>query len=88
MGFKDQKDSYEIIDNIPFHEAQLLKLNCDKAYFDLSWEPNLSYSETIEFLSEWYLGYYKNNSNMYDLTLNQISKYEKNLPRKQKKLSI
>ena len=24
-----------------------------------------------------YLGYYKNNSNMYDLTLNQISKYEK-----------
>ena len=76
-GFKRSKDSYEIIDNIPFHEAQLLKLNCDKSYFDLSWEPNLSYLETIEFLSEWYLGYYKNNSNMYNLTLNQISKYEK-----------
>ena len=32
-NFKDQNNIYKITGDIPFHEAGLLKLNCDKALF-------------------------------------------------------
>jgi len=78
-GFEDHSDAYSITDNIPFHEAGLLKLNCDKALFHLKWESNLDYAETIEFVGEWYRSYYRNNGqiDMYDLTLKQIENYER-----------
>jgi len=77
--FKNHSDAYSITDNIPFHEAGLLKLNCDKALFHLKWESNLDYSETIEFVGEWYRSYYINNeqTDMYELTIKQIEDYEK-----------
>jgi len=78
-GFENHSDAYSITDNIPFHEAGLLKLNCDKALFHLKWESNLDYAETIEFVGEWYRSYYVSNEkdNMYDLTVKQIDDYER-----------
>jgi CDP-glucose 4,6-dehydratase len=74
--FKDPKEAYRITDNIPFHEAGLLKLNCDKALFYLKWQANLEYEDTIRFTSEWYYDYYKSDKDMYRRTLDQISEYE------------
>lgn len=75
--FDRPEDAYQITDNIPFHEAGLLKLNCDKALFHLRWEANLTYKQCIKFVSEWYYSYYRDKQNMYDFTLNQISEFEK-----------
>lgn len=75
--FKNPSDAYKITDNIKFHEAGLLKLNCDKALFYLKWQANLDYKETIKFTSEWYYDYYNEGCNMLDFTLSQICEYEK-----------
>ena len=61
--------------NSRFHEAGLLKLNCDKALVFLKWKANLEYSETIRFTNEWYYNYYHNDS-MFTETLSQITEYE------------
>jgi len=74
--FNSKDDAYKVIDNIPFYEAGLLKLNCDKALYHLGWEANLAYDDTIQFVSEWYYKFYKENVNLYEFTLNQIEKYE------------
>ncbi len=76
-NFKHESEVFTIVDRVPFHEAGLLKLNCDKALFHLDWEANLDYKETIQFTSEWYYKYYRKNVNLYDLTLQQIRGYEK-----------
>lgn len=83
--FADVDDAYSVTDNIPFHEAGLLKLNCDKALFYIKWQANLDYAQTIRFTSEWYYGFYKTEKNMFDRTVEQIAEYE-NLA-KQKELS-
>ena len=75
--------SYEEI-NIPFHEAGLLKLNCDKALTYLQWQANLGYRDTIKYTSEWYYNFYKKDIDMYLYTQNQIEEYE--LSAKEKKL--
>ena len=76
-GFNDSSEGYKIIDNIPFHEAELLKLNCDKSLFYLKWESNLIYDETIKFVGDWYAAFYTGKLDMYELTLEQIETYEK-----------
>ncbi len=42
-----------------FHEAGLLKLNCDKALSDLDWLPNLTFEETVKFTTRWYKTFYQ-----------------------------
>ena len=74
--FKSGDEAFKITDNIPFHEAGLLKLSCDKALFYLKWQANMEYKETTKFTSEWYYNYYKNKKNILDKTLSQISEYE------------
>ena len=69
-------DAFCITDNIPFHEAGLLKLNCDKALFYLRWQANLDYKETIKFTSEWYYTFYNSDEDILQTTLNQIREYE------------
>jgi len=75
-GFKNSDEAFEITSNIPFHEAGLLKLNCDKALFYLKWQSTLVYQETINFVGDWYTEYYRDNKDMYSLTLDQIAIYE------------
>jgi CDP-glucose 4,6-dehydratase len=60
------------------HEAGLLKLNCDKALFDLDWRPSMQFSDTVKMTVEWYKYYYQNSDqSMYDLTVSQIHEYTK-----------
>jgi len=75
-NFSNSDNTFSVTDNIPFHEAGLLKLNCDKALFFLKWQANLEYKETIKFTSEWYYNYYHSDVNNLEKTLAQISEYE------------
>jgi len=74
--FDSVEKAFKVTDNIPFHEAGLLKLNCDKALFYLNWHSTLEYKDTIKFTSEWYYDFYEKSTNMYNRTLKQIEEYE------------
>ncbi len=61
-----------------YNESSLLKLNCDKALKELSWQPTLTFDETAKFTVEWYLFYSKNNiKDIASFTEKQIIQYEK-----------
>lgn len=75
-SFKSLKEAYIVTGDIPFHEAGLLKLNCDKALALLKWQANLNYEDTIKFTSEWYYDFYKTNLDIYEKTIQQIDAYE------------
>ncbi len=68
-------DCYQITGNVPFHEAGLLKLNCDKALFHLRWEPTLFYEECVRMVGEWYAGFYIQNRDVQTITQQQIEQY-------------
>ncbi len=73
---EDKFRAYRITNNPIFHEAKLLKLNCDKAFSFLKWKANLDYEDTVKFTSEWYFDFYKKNKKILEKTLNQITEYE------------
>jgi CDP-glucose 4,6-dehydratase len=65
-----------ISDSIPFEEAQLLKLNCDKALIYLNWHSTLNYEQTVRLIAEWYLTYNKkSHRDMYQVSIEQIKYY-------------
>ena len=66
-----------ITENKTFHEATLLKLNCEKSQALLNWNSSLNYKDTIRFTSEWYINYYKKSADMNEITDNQIFDYQK-----------
>jgi CDP-glucose 4,6-dehydratase len=67
---------FTVTDNIPFKEAGLLKLNCDKALFCLKWDATLNYFQTVKMTAEWYSAYFAKDKNMFDVTKNQIEEYQ------------
>ena len=67
--------AYSIIDQQPFNEAGLLKLNCDKALFRLNWQAVLSYQETVEMTSDWYSIYFLEPSRLVEITSDQLTQY-------------
>ncbi|MEZ4843452.1 MAG: CDP-glucose 4,6-dehydratase [Bacteroidia bacterium] len=72
----EQFDLYNVESNTSFHEAGLLKLNCDRALHYLQWKPTLHFDETVEFTARWYdTFYHQSNADMLDLTTKQISDY-------------
>ncbi len=71
-----QNSAYVITDELPFKEAGLLKLNCDKALFHLKWDATLDYEETIKFTGEWYSSYFASDIDMLEVTRQQILRYE------------
>ncbi len=74
---KQGKD-FSIEPNNAFHEAGLLKLNCDKALHNLQWKPVLEFHETAEFTGTWYDDYYNGkDQDMYAYTIQQIAAYER-----------
>lgn len=76
-GFADSDQAYRVTADVPFYEAGLLKLNCDKALSHLKWEPNLNYREMIGLVGDWYAKFYKEKADMYTSTLEQIDSYER-----------
>lgn len=87
-GYSNVNKPYEITGEIPFHEASLLKLNCDKALFYLKWESTLHYEETISFVSKWYYSYYKEKVDMFEYAINQINDYEQLAIQRKKQWAI
>ncbi|MCK9312179.1 MAG: CDP-glucose 4,6-dehydratase [Bacteroidales bacterium] len=84
FGQPQGQEPFTITDNIPFHEAGLLKLNCDKTLFHLHWISTLQYEELIHFTADWYHNWNSKEVNMYDFTLEQLRSYqEKAAERKQ-----
>jgi CDP-glucose 4,6-dehydratase len=79
-SYWDFEQNFEVLNNTGlnnFHEAGLLKLNCEKSYTLLSWEPTLTYEKTVEFTSKWYFNYYQNKIDIKSFTTEQIENYEK-----------
>ena len=57
-------------------EAGILKLNCDKALFDLQWYPTLDFEQTVKFTVDWYRHFYEDKSrNMHEFCKQQIDEY-------------
>ncbi len=58
------------------HEAGLLKLNCDKALFDLKWLPTMQFAETVKMTVDWYKAFYETKGDsMQEFTYSQIDQY-------------
>ncbi|HIS34897.1 MAG TPA: CDP-glucose 4,6-dehydratase [Candidatus Avirikenella pullistercoris] len=74
--YKNAKEAYRITGDIKFHEAGLLKLNCDKALFYLKWMPTLDYHTLIHFTGDWYYVFYQRHTDMFAYTIEQIKRYQ------------
>ena len=75
-GLPTREDAYDIVAQVPFHEAGLLKLNCDKALLAFRWTPTLSYEECVAMTGDWYRRVLREDADARDLTLAQIAHYE------------
>ncbi len=72
----DRNNAAKITGNIPFREATLLKLNCDKALAYLNWHSTLHYEQCVDLIAEWYKAYYVEKRNdLHELTKKQIEFY-------------
>lgn len=74
-GFDESNRGYTATEKVPFHEAGLLKLNCDKALFFLKWEATLSYDECVRMTSEWYHDTLRLNRETRATTVEQLRRY-------------
>ena len=72
----EDTELYTVHETSDFHEAGLLKLNCDKALHQLQWKPTLSFEQTAKFTSDWYSTFYKNERvDLLEFTQQQIQEY-------------
>ncbi|MDE7443663.1 MAG: CDP-glucose 4,6-dehydratase, partial [Muribaculaceae bacterium] len=73
-------DAVSVTDNMPFDEASILKLNCDKAAAQLRWHSQLDYKRTLDMVVRWYAAYYDgyDSDALYNLTMEQIDEYAGN----------
>lgn len=70
--------SYEVVSNADQpHEAHLLMLDSQKAHTVLNWHARWSLDEALTRISDWVKTYQNNKNNIREMTLNQISDYEK-----------
>jgi len=63
----------ESLENAP-HEATLLHLNCDKAYFMLDWRPRWGFEQAVEETALWYKEIFHNRP-AREISESQIRKY-------------
>lgn len=72
----DKDKAAKLTGNVPFEEATLLKLNCDKALAYLHWHSTLHYNDCVKFIADWYRAFYvEKDKDMYALTESQIMAY-------------
>lgn len=69
------KERFTINSDQHFHEAGLLKLNCDKALHDLKWKPVFDFGASAEYTAKWYREYYDMHQDLYGFTIDQIERY-------------
>ncbi|MCZ8159035.1 MAG: CDP-glucose 4,6-dehydratase [Rhizobiaceae bacterium] len=75
-GFHKDDTVYNVTNDIPFHEASLLKLSIDKAIAELKWMPTLDYAECVDLTGSWYRDVVKNGGDARAITNDQIMRYE------------
>ncbi|OUU30385.1 MAG: CDP-glucose 4,6-dehydratase [Candidatus Endolissoclinum sp. TMED37] len=68
---------WKVEKNNKFFESKLLKLNCDKALYNLDWKPSLEFEQTIKYTVDWYKNYYFDIKNIENFTYDQIDSYQK-----------
>lgn len=61
------------------HEANLLKLDASKARARLAWKPRLTTEAALDWVVEWYHGYTTGGTSAWELTSDQIRRYEQHL---------
>ncbi len=68
----------DLCDPQALHEANLLKLNCDKAHAYLHWHSVLTIDECLQMTADWYKEFYSEpqTKDMHQFCLEQIRKYE------------
>lgn len=76
-NFSNDFKTIEIQSANQFHEAGLLKLNCDKALHMLNWKPVWNFEETAKYTSQWYFDYYNNYQVDIEYIENQLNEYLK-----------
>ncbi|MBX3062089.1 MAG: CDP-glucose 4,6-dehydratase [Anaerolineae bacterium] len=75
-NFEGQEAPVRYVEKLGFHEAGLLKLNCDKAMFDLKWHTILTLEELGCLTTNWYFQYYRDaKADMFQLTRDQLEEY-------------
>lgn len=60
------------------HEANFLKLDCEKIKTTFNWNPIFSISDAIKKVCDWYKAYFS-KKNILNLTLDQINEYQDNI---------
>jgi CDP-glucose 4,6-dehydratase len=75
-GLAAGQKAYDIVAQVPFHEAGLLKLNCDKALLALRWSPTLEYRECVTMTGDWYRLVSREHADARTVTMSQIALYE------------
>jgi CDP-glucose 4,6-dehydratase len=74
--WKPNFETFDIEQTNTFHEAGLLKLNCDKALALLKWKPVLNFNQTCSYTAKWYKDFYfEKKLNVLDLMHLQINNY-------------
>ncbi|MFN4234172.1 MAG: CDP-glucose 4,6-dehydratase [Bacteroidia bacterium] len=81
-NFSNDFNTIEIQPSIQFHEAGLLKLNCDKALHMLNWKPVWNFEDTTKYTSQWYFDYYNNHQVNIEYLENQLNEYLKSATNK------
>ncbi len=69
------EELFKVIPPPSFHEAGLLKLNCDKALQLLEWKPVLNFKETTALTTEWYMIFHAKSKKLHAYTVDQIKQY-------------
>jgi CDP-glucose 4,6-dehydratase len=87
-GFQRNETPFAVTDNIPFHEAGLLKLNCDKALMYLRWQPTLELNECLHLTGDWYRRFYREKVGALDLMREHIDFYQQKAADRHKAWSV
>jgi CDP-glucose 4,6-dehydratase len=69
------KGAVEIKPDSSKHEANILKLDINKARTTLNWKPRLNFQENLNFTFDWYKNYYENLSDSVEFTKKQIKEF-------------
>lgn len=64
-----------VVEGHSMQEAGLLKLNCDKALYDLGWTPTLSFAETAKLTADWYRRFYDGERDLRAMCEADLSYY-------------
>ena len=62
------------------HEANILRLNIDKAIWQLGWQPRWGIDQAMHYTLDWYRQHFQNQADMQQVCLEHIDAYESTEP--------